>query len=92
VEYAKQRVMEVINEERAKLSGGGGRGGGRGGGMFRGGRGGPPGSGFRGRGGGGRGGAGWPSGGGGGYDTQELFPVPSNKVLTILLSLFFFLK
>jgi len=82
VEFAKQRVMQVVNEERAKLNGG--RGGMRGapGGMFRGGmgRGGPPGA-FRGRGGpGGRGGgSGWPSGGGG-YETQELFPVPSNKV------------
>jgi hypothetical protein len=75
--------MQVVNEERAKLSNGG-RGGMRGGpgGMFRGGmgRGGPPGA-FRGRGGGGRGGgSGWPSGAGGGYETQELFPVPSNKV------------
>jgi len=79
VEYAKQRVMQVIQEEREKLAGGGmGRGGGRGG--FRGGRGGDRG-GFRGRGGGGRGGSGWPSGGGGGgYEMQEHFSVPSNKV------------
>merc|ERR1719228_1532096 len=79
VEYAKQRVMQVVQEEREKLGGGGGPGG-RGG--FRGGRGGGPG-GFRGRGGGGRGGeAGWPSGGGGGggYDVTENFSVPSNKV------------
>merc|ERR1719474_141656 len=78
IEYAKQRVMQVIQEEREKLAGMGG--GGRGG--FRGGRGGGPG-GFRGRGGGGRGGgAGWPSGGGGGggYDVTENFSVPSNKV------------
>merc|ERR1719481_1554824 len=64
IEFAKQRVMQVIQEEREKLAGMGG--GGRGG--FRGGRGGP--GGFRGgRGGGGRGGrggSGWPSGGGGG--------------------------
>ena len=84
--------MQVINEERAKINGGGGRGGGPGGrggapggGMFRGGPGGrgggPPGA-FRGRGGGGRGGTGWPSGGGGaGYDHQEFFAVPSNKVI-----------
>ncbi len=82
--------MQVVNEERAKLSNGG-RGGMRGGpgGMFRGGmgRGGPPGA-FRGRGGGGRGGgSGWPSGAGGGYETQELFPVPSNKVLVPYLPL-----
>jgi hypothetical protein len=81
--------MQVVNEERAKLSNGG-RGGMRGGpgGMFRGGmgRGGPPGA-FRGRGGGGRGGgSGWPSGAGGGYETQELFPVPSNKVSVHVLT------
>merc|ERR1719378_1401401 len=39
VEYAKQRVMQVVQEEREKLGGGGGPGG-RGG--FRGGRGGGP--------------------------------------------------
>merc|ERR1719309_1416352 len=71
VEYAKQRVMQVVQEEREKLGGGGG---GRGG--FRGGRGGGPG-GFR----GGRGGGtGWPTGGGPGPDIQENFSVPSNKV------------
>jgi len=75
VEYAKQRVMQVVQEEREKLGGGGGPGG-RGG--FRGGRGGGPG-GFRGRGGGGRGGTGWPSGGPG-LEVQENFSVPSNKV------------
>merc|ERR1719495_2732732 len=69
VEYAKQRVMQVVQEEREKLGGGGGRGG------FRGGRGGGPG-GFR----GGRGGTGWPTGGGPGPDIQENFSVPSNKV------------
>merc|ERR1719495_582427 len=75
VEYAKQRVMQVVQEEREKLGGGGGRGG------FRGGRGGGPGGpgGFRGRGGGGRGGTGWPSGGPG-LEVQENFSVPSNKV------------
>jgi len=86
VEYAKQRVMQVIQEEREKLNGmGGGRGGGRGG--FRGGPGGRGGGGFRGgRGGpgGGRGGgSGWPSeGGGGGYggEVQDTYAVPSNKV------------
>jgi len=85
VEYAKQRVMQVIQEEREKLNGmGGGRGGGRGG--FRGGPGGRGGGGFRGgRGGpgGGRGGgSGWPSGGGGdgGFEVQDTFAVPSNKV------------
>merc|ERR1719447_1980891 len=63
VEYAKQRVMQVVQEEREKLGGGGGPGG-RGG--FRGGRGGGPG-GFRGRGGfrGGRGGGGGGGRGGG---------------------------
>lgn len=80
VEYAKQRVMQTIAEEREKI-GGMGRGGGRGG--FRGGpRGGP--GGFRGgpRGGGRGGGSGWPSGGGGGggYELQDTFSVPSNKV------------
>jgi len=74
VEYAKQRVMQVVQEEREKLGGGGG---GRGG--FRGGRGGGPG-GFRGGRGGGRGGTGWPTGGGPGPDIQENFSVPSNKV------------
>merc|ERR1719244_306442 len=73
VEYAKQRVMQVVQEEREKLGGGGGRGG------FRGGRGGGPG-GFRGGRGGGRGGTGWPTGGGPGPDIQENFSVPSNKV------------
>merc|ERR550517_887596 len=61
IEYAKQRVMQVIQEEREKLAGMGG-GGGRGG--FRGGRGGGPG-GRGGRGGGGRGG-GFRGGRGGG--------------------------
>merc|ERR1719223_2415786 len=62
IEYAKQRVLQVIEEERAKLGMGGmgGPGAGRGRGGFRGGRGGPGGpdmGGFRGgRGGGGRGG------------------------------------
>merc|ERR1719187_1898670 len=73
VEYAKQRVMQVVQEEREKLGGGGGRGG------FRGGRGGGPG-GFRGGRGGGRGGTGWPTGGGGNYEITENFSVPSNKV------------
>merc|ERR1719228_2222937 len=61
VEFAKQRVEQVISEEQEKMGGfrGGRGGGGRGG--FRGGRDG----GFRGGRGGGRGGGGWPSGGGG---------------------------
>merc|ERR1719354_939584 len=91
IEYAKQRVLQVIEEERAKLGMGGmgGPGAGRGRGGFRGGRGGPGGpdmGGFRGgRGGGGRGGGapgGWGgnNGGGGGYELQENFSVPSNKV------------
>ena len=71
VEFAKQRVEQVIAEEEQKI----GRGGG-----FRGGRGG--GGGFR----GGRGGGGWPSQGGGGYgqdsgyDVTDTMSVPSNKV------------
>merc|ERR1719430_2911318 len=83
VEFAKQRVEQVISEEQEKMGGfRGGRGGGRGGG-FRGGRDG----GFRGGRGGGRGGGGggWPSGGGGGYgdggyDVTDTMAVPSNKV------------
>merc|ERR1719187_2827509 len=84
VEFAKQRVeqmVQMISEEQEKMGGfRGGRGGGRGGG-FRGGRDG----GFRGGRGGGRGGGGWPSGGGGGYgdggyDVTDAMAVPSNKV------------
>merc|ERR1719470_457550 len=69
VEFAKQRVEQVIAEEEQKI----GRGGG-----FRGGRGG--GGGFR----GGRGG-GWSSQGGvygqdSGYDITDTMSIPSNKV------------
>ena len=71
VEFAKQRVEQVIAEEEQKM-GGGGRGGGFRGGDF---------GGFR----GGRGGGGWPSQGGGGYqdsgyDVTEMMSIPSNKV------------
>ena len=75
VEFARQRVEQVISEEQQKMGRGGGRGGG-----FRGGRG--ESDGFRGGRGGGRGG--WPSSGGGyqdsGYDITEMMSVPSNKV------------
>jgi len=87
IEYAKTRVLQVIEEERSKLGmGGGGRGrGGVGGpgGWRGGGRGGPGGGpdfqgGFRGGMGGGRGGgrgggpAGWGANGGGGGGGYEL--------------------
>jgi len=69
VEFAKQRVEQVIAEEEEKVSRGG----------FRGGRGGGQG-GFR----GGRGGGGWPSQNGYGYDSaydvSDTMSVPSNKV------------
>eukprot|EP00092_Neocalanus_flemingeri_P023826 GFUD01025851.1.p1 GENE.GFUD01025851.1~~GFUD01025851.1.p1 ORF type:complete len:465 (+),score=130.06 GFUD01025851.1:140-1534(+) len=74
VEFAKQRVEQVISEEQQKM--GGGRGGG-----FRGGRG--QFDGFRGGRGGGRRG-GWPSSGGGyqdsGYDVTDTVSIPSSKV------------
>merc|ERR1712013_82883 len=77
VEFAKQRVeqmVQVISEEQEKMGGfrGGRGGGGRGG--FRGGRDG----GFRGGRGGGRGGGG--GYGDGGYDVTDTMAVPSNKV------------
>jgi len=89
IEYAKTRVLQVIEEERAKLGMAPGGGAGRGRGGFRGGRGGGPGGpgGFRGgRGGGGGGGrgGGWGGNGGGApggnYEITENFSVPSNKV------------
>lgn len=85
IDFAKQRVEQVIAEEQEKVGGFGGRGGRGGGGRggFRGGRGGP--GGFRGgRGGGGGGGGGWPNSGGygqdNGYDITETVSVPGNKV------------